>query len=288
MVWRLLLAALVATVLSVASGLFLVSCASTDAGFKGEGFGVKVEITVNAQGKKQNQFTGSLPPGYCLQVTYIGRDGKVISTVNVDVPGYSDIPDGATGQTFNFVECRDTTGSNPTSNGAALDAGTHAVAPFQWHELSYWAIDPDFTSFNPWSNTTAAVRLHLPAGVDPVQTMLDVIGAGPGAVVGSSVEVDFFSQAMPSSEGMRLIVADDEAIVDFDLTWNGVTKYATLGASNVTQYSIGNGWSVVQTTIPLSDISIGAAAWNGGTVTVRSASATAPVSVLAEYKTQTP
>lgn len=157
-----------------------------------------------------------------------------------------------------------------------------------WHEFAYAPIKPDFTAFTPLSNTAAVVRMKLPAGIDPIESLIALIEAGPGAPTGANVEVEFFAQMLPSTGGARMIVADDEPIVAYDLKWNGIAGYADLTSGNVTQYSAGNGWSVVQTVIPLTDFDMGTVAWNGGTVTVQSASAPAPKTVTAEYQTFNP
>lgn len=268
MVWRLLLAGLVATVLSVTSGLFLVGCGSTGVAASGQVRGIKFEIVVNDQGEKVAQLSGSLPPGICLKVTFIGGDGKVISTATTGVPGYLPVPAGTVGHAYELVDCRTLTGA-PVAMG-------HQVAPFLWHELMYVPVEPDFDVFNPFSNTMAAVRMKLPAGVEATDSLLALIEAGPGTPIGVDFEVDCFNQMVPGGNGARLLVSDNEPIVDFDLAWNGVEGYATLDSGNVTQYSAGNGWSVVQTKIPLADFAFGQPAWNGGTTTVLSAGAQAP------------
>lgn len=289
MVWRLLLSVTLAAVLAVGAGLAFGGCRSTDVGVKGDIGGVKGEITVNVQGKKEYHLTGSLPPGMCIELSFIDSTGAVIGSSTVGVPGYADIPDGAVGQNLRLVDCRAVVAGNPVgSTSADKGAGDHLPVPTQWHEMSYWPIDPDLVAFNPWSNTLAGVKIRVPAGVDPTEAMLALVGAGPGSVTGPDVEIDFFAQAVPSIAGARLLVADDEPIVSFDLTWNGVANYATLDTGNVTQFGAGNGWSVVQTAIPLSDFALGQYAWNGGTVEVQSASAQVPTSASALFQTLTP
>jgi hypothetical protein len=288
MVWRLLMSAMLACALTLGGGLVLAGCGSLEIGARGKGFGVEFEIYVNAQGKKEAKLTGSLPAGLCLKVTFLDADGAPLGSTTTEVPGTVEVPDGTKGFGVEFIDCRATAGTPMASVGASISAGSHQVAPTQWHEFNYWSIDPDFSGFNPWSNTTAAVRLHLPAGVDPLDAFLAILAAGPAAAVGPEVQIDYFAQMVPAPDGARLLVADDEPIVSFDLEWNGNPDYADLASSNVTQYGTGSGWSIVQTLIPAQDFSTGQFAWNGGTISVQSASSPEPVTVLNEFQILSP
>lgn len=280
MVWRLLLAALVAGSVALGGGLFLAACSGAGAKVEGEVGGVKFTLVVNDQGETVAELTGALPPGLCLEIKFIGADGNVISTVKTGVPGYVPVPSGTVGHAYDVVDCRE--------SAAAPSKLGHQVASTATHELVYAPVVPDFAGFNPFANTMAAVRMDLPAGVDPFDSLLALVEAGPGAPGTEDVEVDFFGRMVPGTTGARLIVADNEPIVDLHLDWNGVEDYATLGSANVTQYSAGNGWSVVQALIPLSDFALGGTTWNGGAVEVQSAGDTQPHKAVLAIETNTP
>lgn len=285
MVWRILLSAFLVSVSVIGAGLALVACGSTNLGAKGNVRGISGEVTVSTEGKKQWTVSGSLPPGVCLEVAFIDETGKVIGTASVAVPGYVDIPDGSVGQNLRFFDCRELAGApSPLAGGPLYSAGTHTAAPTQWHEMSYWALEPNVMSFDPWSNTIASARIRLPLGADPHEAMLALVGSGLGSPLGPDVEVQLLAQVIPTSGGALLRVSDNEPIVDFAMTWNGVLDYADLNGSNVKQVVLDHGWRMVQVAIPLADFDLSPQSWNGGEVTVLSASASTSFTSSAYYQ----
>jgi hypothetical protein len=73
--------------------------------------------------------------------------------------------------------------------------------------------------------------------------------------VPGNVEVISFTQTIPETLGARMLVADTSVLTEFRLDWNNAWGYADLASgTNVLQYSVPNGWNVVETFINGVDI----------------------------------
>ncbi|MBK8180290.1 MAG: hypothetical protein IPK67_15650 [Planctomycetes bacterium] len=245
---------------SLTTGLVLSSC-STPVKNETEvsAFGFTLKTKTETNGTSTNEVTGTMAPGKCLKITYRGADGGVTGTDTITVPGSSQIPAGSTSQSFEIVDCPPPAQQVPPQEhafspqqGAPIAKVPKPLNPIT--EIFGGPITIDTVDGGPYLNAIYRFKVRN-AGATAWDEILPILLGGPGTPVPSNVEVLSFTQTIPETLGARMVVADTSVLTEFRLDWNNSWGYADLASStNVLQYSVPNGWNVVETFINGSDI----------------------------------
>jgi hypothetical protein len=245
---------------SLTTGLILTSCTtpvSNDTEISG--FGITIKTKTETNGSSTNEVSGNLPPGKCLKITYRGADGAVTGTETVTVPGSSQIPAGSTSQSFETVDCPPPAQQVPPQEhafspqqGAPIVKVPKPLNPIT--EIFGGPITIDTVDGGAYLNAVYRFKVRN-AGATAWDEILPILLGGPGTPVPGNVEVISFTQTIPETLGARMLVADTSVLTEFRLDWNNAWGYADLASgTNVLQYSVPNGWNVVETFINGVDI----------------------------------
>lgn len=249
--------------------LIAFSCTTpVKVGIKFTGLGFTVEGTVDSAGNPITKVSGALDPGKCLKIEFRGADGGLISTAIINVPGSTQIPDGAKSQSFSEVDCPPTAqfGAMPLASGSTRQ---RSAVPFpEWMDVFGLPVLPDLVDGGVYKNALYHFRVLAQPGTDAFTVIEPILRNGPGTSIGSSVDVISFTQFIPEAFGGRLIAADTHPFDEFRFDWNGTPGYSDLGTNtNVVQYDAGNSWNVIESFIPLQDFNASVGDINQGTTT---------------------
>lgn len=277
--------------LVLAGSLSATSCES----IKVKAGGVEVEI-VNGHAKA----TGNLPPGKCLKFNFEDKDGNPTGSTTTGVPSEIRVPPNTHHGSVEVVDCEQAAamgsgwpvtptrvGGPPSPGGSNHSAPLHASAgrSLKPHTVDIYGfpVTINNTDGGLYKNAVYHVRVTADVGVDPFSLVHPILIGGPGTQVPPNVKVISFTQVIPETQGARLITAATQPFELFELNWNGQQQYANLAtATNAFQYSPGNGWHVVESFIPMSDINTSPLAVNTGTATRKTAADWRPQSESVE------
>jgi len=179
-------------------GLALFSCSTTgdvDVGLNNGPLGnVGAKVRWGSDGKPTFEFNGTLPPGMCLQVEWVDKDGNTVGTTGPQRPPIAGkVPDGATIFVATVVECP----AESPEDGPAVQPARE-LRPY-WITRRYWiaSLMPDLVNFNLDRNTTLVADVVHPYWFTPITLLRAVAVTGFSQPIPSNMHVVHYQAVDP-------------------------------------------------------------------------------------------
>jgi hypothetical protein len=154
-----------------------------EGGFDAGPISVEVRRKPGDPPQREMGVTGQLPPGHCLQVDFIDKDGNVVGTAGpTTTPVVGAIPPEATMFVATIVPCPE---DKPEDAPAILNTPIYV-----------WPLDPrpiTASDKRAYHHVTLAATVTHPAGVSAFSMLQPLLKFGPQLPPDPAVQIEFFS-----------------------------------------------------------------------------------------------
>ena len=198
----------------------------------------------------------------CIEVCFSDATGADLDCVTIEVPGSAQVPAGAVRFEATIVDCPqdgDTDGGGMADLLAGPQQPSQAVPlpyPLTKFKLIGGNIFPSADGSANVSYSFVVRTTDLAAAKARRDTVLaggigTNVGGGFNVIYYNESEAEFDAGGVPTGVRMRQAEVNDD-FASYRLTVNGAV-FAELGVTgNLSHYSAGNGWDVVETFVPTS------------------------------------